>query len=214
MAGWLIAHTGNYSRPQRRAITIMALFPDIDGIFVFGPQSWHEWHRTFGHNIFVGIAVPLITLLFFRKGHRLRLLPILYAAMFSHFLLDIFVTGWWILMPFWPISHWGILMSLYIPEYVMKYYIQIGLFVIFLVPTIRLIVKYHRTPLEVLGKDFDEFVQRFVTLPFKKRCAFCGARAFYLCDICGAPLCGRHRSFIGAFRVSCRGEHHALHESD
>jgi membrane-bound metal-dependent hydrolase YbcI (DUF457 family) len=203
MTGWLISNTAKFSRSERTAITLMAIAPDIDGIFVFGPVTWREWHRTFGHNIFWGILAPIITLYFIRKGRRLKLLPFLFAGMLSHFILDLFVTGWWILMPFWPLSEWGILMSRLIPETIMKYHIQLGLFTILLIFTIYIIIKQRRTPLEILGVKFDTFFRQFITMPFKERCSFCKARAFYRCIKCGASLCGKHRHFTGFFEVSC-----------
>jgi len=207
MTGWLIGNTGDFSPGERTAVTLMALAPDIDGIFVLGPLSWREWHRTFGHNVFWGVAAPLFALYFIQKGRRWKLLPFLYLGMLSHFILDLFVTGWWILMPLWPVSEWGILMSRWIPEDVMKYWIQLGLFAALLIPTVILIVKKKHTPLEILGKRADAFFYHFVTLPFREKCAACGARAFYRCNECGAPLCGRHRKFSGWFGISCREGH-------
>jgi len=207
MTGWLIANSGDYSLKERRLITLMAIAPDIDGIFILGPSSWREWHRTFGHNIFLGVALPLVALFLIPKNRRAFMLPLLFGAMASHFILDLFVTGWWLLMPFWPLSKWGILMSRWIPERIMKYHIQLGLFAVLLIPTIYLIIKHKRTPVEILGKAIDGFVYRFVTLPFTKRCAFCTSRAFYMCEECGAPLCGRHRRFKGLFKTICRENH-------
>jgi len=203
MTGWILSHAGSSNVSERRAVTILAIAPDVDGIFILGPTHWREWHRTFGHNVFFAAAILFITLLFLKKGRRLWLLPLLSAALLSHFILDIFVTGWWSLMPLWPLSDWSILMSQVIPENVMKYYIQIGLFVFLLAVTICLIIRYRRTPLEIFGSSVDIFFQRFVSLPFRARCAFCGAHAFYQCERCGATLCGHHRRFVGLFNVLC-----------
>jgi membrane-bound metal-dependent hydrolase YbcI (DUF457 family) len=212
MAGWLISNTSDFSRSERAAITIMAISPDVDGIFMIGPASWYEWHRTFGHNIFWALIIPLITLYFIKKGRRAKVLPFLYIGMLSHFILDLFVTGWWILMPFWPLSDWAILMSRWIPENIMKYHIQIGLFILFTIAVVYLIIKKKRTPLEIFGKNFDTFIQRFVTLPLKEKCAVCGSRAFYRCDKCGATLCGTHRKFLRGIKISCKDNSHALKE--
>ena len=214
MAGWLIANGGDYSRVERRVITLMAVAPDTDGLFILGPSAWREWHRTFSHNLFWAILVPLLVLIFLPRGRRVRLAPLLYVAMLSHFLLDLFVTGWWILMPLWPVSEWGILMTDWIPENVMKYYIQLGLFVILAFPTLYIMIKHRRTPFEILGGRLDMFFQRFIMLPFQKKCVFCKARAFYLCDECGASLCGNHRSFTGIFRTSCKDRRHPFREHD
>jgi membrane-bound metal-dependent hydrolase YbcI (DUF457 family) len=207
MAGWLIANAGSESASERRAITVMAIIPDLDGLFIFGPQSWREWHRTFSHNIFFALAIPLLTFFLIPKSRRLKILPFLYVAMASHFVLDLFVTGWWILMPFWPVSQWGILMTNWISENTMKYYIQIGLFIILIFPTVYIIIKRRRTPFEILGTKADRFFQNFLSLPFKSHCAYCTARAFYSCEECGKALCGRHRRFSGVFKPVCRDSH-------
>ena len=204
MAGWLIGNTADFSSGERRAILLMAIAPDIDGVFVLGPVSWREWHRTLGHNIFLGLAAPLIALFFLKKERRKFLLPFLFGAMLSHFLLDLFVTGWWTLMPFWPVSDWDILMSRWIPEHIMKYYIQIGLFILFLIPTIYIAVRFRRTPVEVFGEKADRFFLNFIALPFHSRCKYCNSRAFYRCEECNAPLCGKHRKFTPFPRVKCK----------
>ena len=212
MAGWLVGNAAGRTRAERRAIALMAIAPDLDGLFIKGPASWREWHRTFSHNIFFFLLVPFVILFFLPGKDRMRLVPWLYLGMLSHFILDLFVTGWWDLMPFWPISEWAILMTDWIPEQVMKYYIQLGLFAVLIVPTVIILLRHGRTPLEVLGRNVDVFIQRFVSLPFRSRCAFCRSRAFYACDVCGAPLCGRHRSFSGFVKISCRDGGHIKKE--
>jgi len=207
MAGWLLSHWGGEDEAERRAITLMAIAPDADGIFVLGPAAWREWHRTFSHNIFWAALIPLATLLFLKKGRRLALLPFLYISIASHYLLDVFVTGWWGLAPLWPLSRWEFLMSDYIPEDVMKYYIQIGLFIALLIPTFYFIRTLRRSPLELFGRRVDRFFLRFIALPWREYCTVCGGRAFYRCDECGATLCGRHRSFIGFLKISCKDRH-------
>ncbi|MBN1901961.1 metal-dependent hydrolase, partial [Candidatus Sumerlaeota bacterium] len=207
MAGWLIANAATENAPERRAITLMAIAPDLDGVFMFVSESGRELHRTFGHNVFFALVIPLITIFFLSRNRRMKILPLLYISMASHFILDLFVTGWWILTPFWPVSDWGILMTDWISEDVMKYYIQIGLFIIFIIPTVYIIIKKKRTPFEILGTAADRFLQTFVTLPFRSHCAYCNARAFYLCEKCGAALCGRHRRFSGIFKPICRDSH-------
>ncbi|HPB31753.1 MAG TPA: metal-dependent hydrolase [Candidatus Sumerlaeota bacterium] len=202
MSGWLISR-GTSDAAERRLVMLSAIAPDADGLFILGPESWREAHRTFGHNIFWAILVPLILLVFVRRGRRWRLLPLLFAGMASHFVLDLFVTGWWSLVPFWPISDWDILMSRYIPEHVMKYHIQIGLFAALLVPVVWFVRKEGRSPLEILGVRADRFFLNFITMPFSQKCSVCGARAFYRCEACNAPLCGRHRRFSGWFRTRC-----------
>ena len=213
MTGWLVAHARNFSRAERRAVTLMAIAPDLDGLLMWGPSSWREWHRTFSHNIFFAFLVPLFALLFLSRGRRIRLLPWLYLGILSHFLLDL-VTGWWILMPLWPVSQWGILMTDWIPENIMKYYIQLGLFFLLIIPTVMILIRHGRTPLELMGRNADVFIQRFLSLPFYSQCAFCGSRAFYLCEECGASLCGNHRLFPGIFRTSCKDLRHPFRGHD
>lgn len=207
LTGWLISQQGEFKPAERRAIMLAAIAPDIDGLFVLGPASWREWHRTFGHNVFWAVAAPLLLLIFLKGGRRKKMAPVLFLAMGSHFLLDLFVTGWWSLMPLWPVSDKAILMSLYIPENIMKYHIQIGLFIILTALAVYYIRKTKTTPVEILGRRADRFFYDFVTMPFRERCSYCNSRAFYRCTVCKAPLCGRHRKFKSLTEAQCKDGH-------
>ncbi len=181
----------------------MAIAPDIDGIFTFIPGMGHL-HRTFGHNVWLFIAAPLLATAFFvQPQRRLKIFPLLVISITLHFAMDLFVTGWWPLTPLWPVSDFTIYMDRYIPEHVMKYYVQISLLILFLIPTIMIYLRSHRTPLEIISSGFDRFIQNFVELPWRHTCAYCHRRAFYRCSQCGRPICGIHRKFGSRFNPIC-----------
>lgn len=196
LSGWLIAHTFSVKNAaERRTIMIMGILPDIDGIFTFVPGAGYL-HRTFGHNIWLLLVAPVVaTFLFVSSPRRQFIYPLLFLSILVHYILDIFVTGWWPFMPLWPFASYAIYMDRYIPQYIMEYYIQIGLLLILLVPTVFIAKKHHRTPIEIISQGFDRFIQDFVTLPWTHRCVYCGRRAFYRCAECGRTLCGLHCRF-------------------
>jgi membrane-bound metal-dependent hydrolase YbcI (DUF457 family) len=203
MAGWLIGHAREFDSSERRFITVMSVAPDVDGLLIVVPALFEQLHRTFGHNVFFGTIVPLSAFLFFQKRRALRVLPFAFAALLSHYFLDLVVTGWWAFYPLWPVGDTMILMSQYVPERVMKYHLQISLGLLLFVATWVLYLKKHRTPLETISVAFDRFVMTFVTLPFQERCSCCTARAFYRCAECGKPVCGRHSRFKKGIAKIC-----------
>lgn len=194
ITGWLLGNAGGRTLAERRFITVMAIAPDIDGTLVFIPGFMEQWHRTFSHNVFFFALAPLTTFLFFKR-RRLSILLYAYLAIVSHLLLDLVATGWWGLRPFWPLSNYEILMSRYIPENVMKYYVQISLLVLLIGAVVILYRQLRRTPLEVISPALDKLVTTFLIIPFKHHCCYCRNRAFYQDADDGSPLCGRHIRF-------------------
>lgn len=207
LASWWLANvTARHSATERRVITLMGLLPDIDGVCTF-IQGLGHLHRTFGHNLWLLLSAPLLaTFLFISPPRRLFLYPILFSVISLHYVMDIFATGWWPLMPLWPLSEQAFYMDRYIPQYIMKYYIQIGLFVILLLPTVLIFLRYKRTPLAVLSAGLDRFFQDFIILPWTHKCQYCQRRAFYKCAQCGEVICGVHRKFGANLRPQCSPE--------
>jgi len=203
-AGWLLAHAAALDRFERRYVLALALLPDIDGLFLLWRGSLDHWHRTFGHNVWLWLAAPLVALAFVRRGRRLAMLGLFYAAIASHVVLDLVGTGWWGLYPLWPVGDFEILMSDWIAEDTMKYGIQPALLVFFLAAMVWLYVRHRRTPLEALSPAVDALLVNFVLLPWRHRCGECGRLAFYRCTHCGRPLCPHHRAVNRRFEVACR----------
>jgi membrane-bound metal-dependent hydrolase YbcI (DUF457 family) len=209
-AGWLLAHTADFSLSERRLITLLAILPDADGLFFFS-ATWNEYaHRTFGHNIWVFICAPLVASLFVSPARRLRVAPLLYISLGLHFFLDLFVTGWWELRPLFPLHGGNITMSHVLTqlvpldwEWVMKYPVQIGLLAVLTAGTIVVYLKYRRTPLEVISPRLDKLVMNFLLLPWHVRCSHCGKPAFYRCSLCSAALCPHHRSITLRLHIHC-----------
>jgi len=204
MAGWPIGQLRESTHSERRFVTAMGIAPDIDGAAIFIPPLFEELHRTFGHNLFFGALVPLSAFVFFERKRAKRILPLSYVALFSHYLLDLFVTGWWAFYPFWPVGDTTILMSLYIPQRIMMYHLQISLGIVLFAACAVVYLRKGRTPLEVLSPSFDELILTFITLPFTERCSQCANRAFYRCVDCGRGVCGRHSRFAGGFSKICQ----------
>lgn len=204
IAGWLISRAGKFELPERCFITVMAIAPDVDGISLLAPSLLGDWHRTFGHNIFFAIFIPFLCFLFFNPSTAKKILPFTYFAIFSHFILDLLVTGWWGFYPLYPIDkEFMILTSLYIPENVMKYYIQIGLLIVLAAIMIRIFQKTKTSPLEIISSNFDRFITTFMITPFRHSCSICKARAFYICVICNKPFCGHHIIYGKHFIMRC-----------
>src|SRR2546422_1648384 len=51
--------------------------------------------------------------------------------------------------------------------------------------TIRIYLRHHRTPLEILSPAFDRLLLNYAVLPWSHRCSRCGRRAHFRCDGCG-----------------------------
>lgn len=205
ITGWLISRClKESSLKERRIITAMAVLPDIDAFSMAYPSLLGDWHRTFGHNVFFFAFAPLIFLPIFKRERIKAIIPILYITLFTHFILDLLVTGWWALYPFWPINKdYTILTSLYIPENIMKIYIQLGLLLVLIIAAVMVYRKSGSSPFEVISTDFDKFMTNFMITPFSKKRCICGARAFYICEGCGLACCGRHVRFKKWFRTIC-----------
>lgn len=203
-AGWLIAHSVRLDRFERRWVVVMAILCDVDAGFLLWKGAADEWHRTFGHNVWIWLAAPLIVSLMMAKGRRLLMLGLFAMAMASHVVLDLFVTGWWGLYPLWPLNGLEILMSLYIPENAMKYGIQPAVLAVFIAAMVLIYIRHGRTPLEAISPNVDALLVTFVLLPWRGRCGECGKPAFYRCSHCERPLCPAHRALNRRLEVSCR----------
>jgi len=184
----------------------MAALCDVDAIFLPFPETYAQWHRTFGHNLWVWLGAPLVLLFFLRRGRRLLVLALAYLAMASHVVLDLIATGWWAMYPFWPLKGWAvseILTSKYIPENTMKWVIQPALIVLIVAGMVWIYVRYKRTPLEAISPKVDSLLMNFALLPWGHRCAHCGRRALYRCGQCDRPLCPYHRAISWRLEVRC-----------
>jgi len=202
-AGWVLAHAASLERSERRWVVAMAVLSDVDGVFLLWRGALDQWHRTFGHNVWLWLAAPLVVPLFVAPGRRLLLLGLSYAAMASHVALDLVGTGWWALYPLWPFRGPQIVMSDFIPENTMKWAIQPALILVFVGAMVWIYVRHRRTPLEVISPKVDSLIMNFVLLPWRNRCVECGRVAFYRCARCGRVLCPYHRAVTWRLEVKC-----------
>ena len=190
--GWLIAHTREFSRGERAAITLAAAAPDLDGLtIVAGVESelFYQYHHLLFHNVlsalvYVGVVAALVS----RRG----LILLLCAGSFlSHLLVD-YLTAPWEMAPLWPFSPVLVNLGAHLPKWVVQDLFQFAGIAGILAATVWLYLKYGRTPLEILSPRLDRLVIGYLALPWKHRCSQCAARAHFRCEGCGQPVCGRH----------------------
>lgn len=106
LIGYLIADPLP-SRSDRRWVTVAAVAPDIDGLTALvSTELYGEWHHTFGHNIFFGLAFSACAFAFTRSRSTALLALI---SFHSHLLADLLGSGeGWKIAYGWPLFKNGI----------------------------------------------------------------------------------------------------------
>jgi hypothetical protein len=97
-ASWLLAQ-GLPSLRDRRIVTAAGLAPDLDGLAaVLGVDAYHEYHHTFGHNVFMAVAAAAAST---AVAVEKRLVAILAIVSFHlHLVMDAMGSG-----PDWPVKY-------------------------------------------------------------------------------------------------------------
>lgn len=194
--GWVIANLGaNDSRRLRGLILLAAVLPDIDAIpYIFGPLYYGLLHHTFGHNIFLGIALALYSWRRFRVWKA----PLLIALSFAgHLVTDAWFSNWPLYL-FWPLSSKG-----YLPRGSLELDHPLNTLLVYLVPLVLLLAAllWRRTPLEWIHPKLDAlFISFFQRKPYP--CATCHQPANLHCENCGKVICPKHAS-LRKWRLSC-----------
>lgn len=103
LIGWTIAQPLT-SRRDRVLVTIASVVPDIDGITLLGGVDlYHEYHHTFGHNVFLGLAFALAST--FKSTQKALVLTLAFLSFHSHLICDLLGSGAdWGIFYLWPIS--------------------------------------------------------------------------------------------------------------
>lgn len=102
LIGWTIASPLK-TKSQRALVTLAAVVPDIDGLTLLGGVDlYHEYHHTFGHNVFLAV---LFSTLAFRKDQKGLAFVLSVISFHSHLFCDLLGSGAdWGIFYLWPVS--------------------------------------------------------------------------------------------------------------
>ena len=103
MVGWLTGCALEHRR-DRILVTAASLMPDIDGLVILGGEAMYgQWHHTFGHNLFAGLACAAAAAVIAR--HRVRTAALVLVSFHTHLLCDLLGSGsGWGIPWLWPWS--------------------------------------------------------------------------------------------------------------
>ena len=213
MFGSFLANARAYELRERRLVMAASLFPDLDGIFmpldyvhkvapglqsisIFSGEFGNSLHHTFSHNVFSSVAAAFLLALLNQK-RRLELFFMCSLSAVLQIFIDVITNdSSWPQQFFRPLTNYNFLLENFIPmrnpflvKVVIIQYVLIGAVC---AGTVWLYRRRGRTFLEFFSVRLDRLLTDFVTLPFSRKCALCGARAFYRSSKEGTPLCPAH----------------------
>lgn len=201
--GWLIGlFSPATDRRLRNWCALAATIPDIDALTYLGGQAFYEhWHRTFGHNAFLGLFVTAMAVRAHgdRPPARRAIVAAAVALSFaSHLLADAAMTQYEVFL-WWPLSRHGYLIdNAHEIGDALHTKIYYGMFVVLL-----LIAVWKKiTPADIVSPRLD----RLLINAFRARphgCAVCAGSCNNACEPCGRPVCMRHAVISTYFEVRC-----------
>lgn len=103
MIGWIISQPLE-KRRDRLFVTTASVVPDFDGAgALISIDYYSEYHHVFGHNLFFGLLLLLVSM---RLGFDKRKVPLLgFISFNSHILGDLLGSGaGWGIPYFWPLD--------------------------------------------------------------------------------------------------------------
>ncbi len=118
LIGWGAANLGGLQRRERAVVALAGLVPDADGLGMVvdfltrhaaQPTNWWgEYHHTFGHNLFTGLALAFVT--FLLASRRFTAAALAFASFHLHLLGDLIGArgpdgDQWPIHYFWPASN-------------------------------------------------------------------------------------------------------------
>lgn len=195
---------------------LASLAPDIDGLFLavfWNRELFDRFHHTFGHNLFFGLIIGILTAILAEK--RRPLLFVLGSAMvYLHYICDMLTAADWGIPFFWPLSsfQYNIPVFLSVPDselarwdFYLKVVVQLTLKIALLSATVLIYIKHGRTFIELISSNLDKFLTNFAVLPFKKKCDWpgCVNRAHYKCDKTNSARCILHCKINRDLTISC-----------
>ena len=193
--GWVLANVFAKNRPERNFVVLASVLPDIDALpYLFGPYYYGLYHHTFGHNIFLGIALALYG---WRKyGPQTGLAGA--ASFASHIVTDAYLSNWQLYL-LWPISRRG-----YLPDHSLDLASPVNTWLLYSVPIFVILVAaiWKRTPLEWIHPRLDSLFLSF----FRSKagsCAVCHSGANQICDQCAKSICPKHLNVSMGWRIRC-----------
>jgi hypothetical protein len=201
--GWTIGVAApRNDRLLRNCCLLASIAPDVDAIaWLAGTDAFLRWHRTIGHNVFMGLAICALTVWLHRKrpGRRMALAGSLAALCFGlHLLTDAYFTRYDVYL-WWPVSDEGYI----IPG---GYWLGAPINMVFFYASFALVVPLaiwrKMTPIDAISPRLD----RLIVNMFRRRpleCAVCHGSCNNKCEVCGAAVCGRHTRIGWGFRVRC-----------
>lgn len=195
---------------------LASLSPDIDGLFLaafWNRELFYRFHHSFGHNLFFGMIIGVLTATLAKKQKILFFL-LGSAMVYLHYLCDILTAADWGIPFFWPLSSspYNIPLFLDIPDseleswdFYLKVVTQLTLKIALLSATILIYIKYRRTFIELISSNLDKFLMNFITLPFMKKCDWPGClnRAHYKCEDTNSVRCILHCKINRNLTISC-----------
>jgi membrane-bound metal-dependent hydrolase YbcI (DUF457 family) len=195
---------------------LASLAPDIDGLFlavVWNRELFDRFHHTFGHNLFFGLLVGVVTSILAKK--RKLLFFLLGSAMvYLHYICDMLTAADWGIPFFWPVAgyQYNIPVLLGVPDselakwdFYLKVVVQITLKIALLSATVAIYIKHGRTFIELISANLDKFLTDFAILPFTKKCDWpgCTNRAHYKCEQSDSVRCILHCKINRNLTISC-----------
>ena len=194
--GWAIGNIGRANRGLRNWCVVGAILPDFDAVsYLFGAQSYGQWHHTFGHNIFLWVLFVGCVTFRYRSG---RAAILSFLAFGSHLLSDAALSGWPLYL-LWPISRQGFIF----PHAVgLESPINTWLVYLSFVAVILLAIRYKRTPVDIFSPKLDQVLVMF----FRSKtmaCAFCDKKCNQRCIHCEQPICAKHSILTTGINFKC-----------
>jgi inner membrane protein len=104
MIGWIISQPLE-KRKDRILVTASALLPDFDGAgAIISIDYYSKYHHIFGHNVFFGLILVLISLKY--GVHKFKTAVLVFVSFNSHILGDLLGSGaGWGIPYFWPLDN-------------------------------------------------------------------------------------------------------------
>lgn len=153
LIGWTIS-SPIQSKKARGLVTLASVIPDIDGLTLLGGVDlYHEYHHTFGHNIFLALGFSSLALLM--KEEKVKVAALTFVSFHSHLICDLLGSGAdWGIYYLWPVSRWE--MTSFPPfQWELESWQNILTTVIFMIVVGWMGIKRGRTIVELFSEKAD-----------------------------------------------------------
>ena len=154
LIGWTLSQPLTKKR-DRCLATVAAIVPDIDGLTLLGGVDlYHEFHHTFGHNIFFGFMFSAFST--WKSPEQKKVFLLGFLSFHSHLVCDLLGSGAdWGIYYLWPASRWEI--TSFPPfQWELESWQNIITTVIFMIIVMGIGIKKRRTIVELFSTNADE----------------------------------------------------------